>query len=82
MNQFRKAFDAGHDAVQNKRGFLLLSVCAVMGILAMVEEISAHRYILVAFALVFFLAVMPWLGWRWIKPEESPGKPQRVKPNL
>jgi hypothetical protein len=47
-----------------------LLLCVLMAVVATIQEYSEHRYVLAALAPVFFLLVMPWLGWRWIKPKD------------
>jgi hypothetical protein len=70
MSSFDKAFDAGRNAVRNRRTALLLCVLAFMAGLTIIQEYSERHYILAVLAPVFFLLVMPWLGWRWIKPRD------------
>lgn len=41
-----------------------------MAAVATLQEYSAHHYLLAALAVVFFLVIMPWLGWAWMNPEE------------
>jgi hypothetical protein len=69
MSRFNKAFDAGRVAVKNRRTALLLCVLALMAVVATVQEYSEHSYLSAALAPVFFLLVVPWLGWKWIKPK-------------
>ena len=70
MSVFNKAFDAGRNAARNRRTTLMLCVLALMAVVATIQEYLEHRYVSAALAPVFFLLVMPWLGWRWIKPKD------------
>ena len=70
MSRFAKAFDAGRNVVRNRRTALLLSVFAFMAVDATITEYLEHRYVSAVLAPVFFLLVMPWLSWRWIKPRD------------
>ena len=69
MNNFDKAFESGRIAVRKQRTPLLLAVCAFMGVAAALQEHLAHSYLIATFALAFFLVVLPWFGWAWIKPK-------------
>ena len=71
MSEFRKAFEAGQNAVEKKRTMLLYAVLALMALSAAVRELLARNYILAVLALVFFLVVMPWLGKAWLRPDEN-----------
>ena len=67
MNNFNKAFEAGRNAVRNRRTVLLLMVFAFMAVGAAIDECLEHHYVSAVLAIAFFLVVMPWLGWAWIK---------------
>jgi len=69
MNSFDKTFESSRIAVRKWRTPLLLALSAFMGLSAARQEYLAHSYLLAAFALVFFLVVLPWFGWAWIKPK-------------
>jgi hypothetical protein len=68
MSNFGKAFEAGRDAFKKRRTVLLFAACAFMALDVAIHECVAHRYLAAALAVLFFLIVMPWLGWAWIKP--------------
>jgi hypothetical protein len=68
VSRFDIAFEAGRDAVRNRRTALLLCVLAFMAGFTTIQEYSERHYVSAVLAPVFFLLVMPWLGWRWIKP--------------
>ena len=70
MSGFNKAFDAGRNVARNRRTAVLLCVLAFMAVVATIQEYSERRYVLAVLASVFFLLVMPWLGWRWVKPKD------------
>jgi len=69
VTDFQKAFEAGRNAVRNRRTALLLSILAFMAADTIIYECLHHHYVLAVLSPVFFLIVMPWLGWRWIRPE-------------
>jgi hypothetical protein len=68
VGQFHEAFTAGRHAARRRRAFVMWSVCAFMGLDAMIWEYVRHHYVTAALAPVFFLLVMPWLGRKWFKP--------------
>jgi hypothetical protein len=70
VSKFSDAFGASCNAVKNRRTALLLSVLAFMAVDTAIREYSEHKYVLAVLAPVFFLVVMPWLGWNWIKPKD------------
>ena len=70
MSRFNDAFEAGRNAVRDRRTALLVCVLAFMAGLATIQEYSERHYVLAVLAPVFFLLVMPWLGGRWIKPRD------------
>ena len=69
VTDFQKAFEAGRNAVRKRRTALLLSILAFMAADASIYECLHHHYVLAVLSPVFFLIVMPWLGWRWFRPE-------------
>ena len=69
VTDFQRAFDAGRRGVRNRRTALLLSILAFMAADTIIYECLHHHYVLAVLSAVFFLIVMPWLGWRWIRPE-------------
>jgi len=70
VSQFREAFNAGRDAVKRRRVFMMWSLCAFMGLNAMIQEYVRHNYVTAALAPVFFLLVLPWVGRKWYSPSE------------
>jgi hypothetical protein len=70
VSRFDKAFDAGRTAIKNRRPTLLLCVLAFMSVVTSVQEYFEHHYALAVLAPLFFLLAMPWLGWRWIMPQD------------
>jgi hypothetical protein len=69
VTDFQRAFESGRNAVRNRRTALLLSVLILMAADTSIYEYLHRRYVLAALCPVFWLIVMPWLGWRWIRPE-------------
>ena len=41
-----------------------------MAVDATIHEYFEHNYALAAVATMFFLVIMQWLGWRWIKSQD------------
>jgi hypothetical protein len=70
VNTFAKAFDAGRNAVRNRRTALMLSMFAFMAVWAAIAEYLEHRYVSAVLVPVFILVVMPWFCWNWIKPRD------------
>jgi hypothetical protein len=69
VTDFQEAFEAGRNAVRNRRTAMLFSILAFMAGDTIIYECLHHHYVLAALSPVFFLIVMPWLGWKWIRPE-------------
>jgi hypothetical protein len=55
--------------MRSRHTALLVSVLAFMAVDTSIYECVQHRYVLAVLSPVFFLILMPWLGWKWIKPE-------------
>jgi hypothetical protein len=70
MSRFRQSLNAGREAVKDRRTAILPSVFAAIGLSAAYTAIREGSYFSALLALFFFVVVMPWLSWNYIKPQK------------
>lgn len=72
MSTFKAGFQAGRSAVKNKLTknkltSLLMVSCISIGVICAIEEVAAHHYILAVLGILFFIGIIPWLGFDYVK---------------